>query len=189
MEVFNLTIFLCSVLLIFIILLIKIRLVIGYNDKLSVNIKFLFFNIDVLSVVKKAKKDENKKEKIEKKEKAPPEKSKSFLNILNKINKALSTNLFDFKKGIIINKLKMRLQVGIDDAKDTALICGHFYNAISAIDTLIINNFNIKDKNISITPRFNELVFALDFLLDIKASIINLMAITFLVFINIKKKN
>jgi hypothetical protein len=131
-----------------------------------------------------AKKVRKKSEK----EKNPPEKSKGLLKILFKIQKGIETNLFDLKKGIVINRLKLNLQVGIDDAKDTALLCGHIYNAVSLIDTFVVNNLNVKEKNISITPRFNEMHFELDFNCEIKASFINLLAIFILVYTNIKKK-
>ena len=173
-------------LLIFLVLLIRVRVFFSYDDSVTLKIKILFYELVILSPYKekkpkkkKEKKPEKKKEKKEteekeKKEEKPKKKSligslkdkhglPGLLSLFTDILKIATGALSGIITHMFFSRFDLDLIICSQDSAQTALTygkaCSAIYPAVSALSKLT----EFKDYNIFICPKFdgekNEIYF------------------------------
>ena len=175
-------ILLIPLILLVLLLFLKVRLCLIYEDDFSVKVKVLIFNIPLFPQKKKKtktrayskkalqKKQDRLNKKAEKKKKKqkpePPadpaeEKSKSekLKDILGLIKMVLENVMSPFGRYLKVEIIKMHITVGNDDPAKTAVMYGGICQAASYVIELLSNltNVDVKRKNsIDIRPDFFE---------------------------------
>ncbi len=170
------------------ILFVPINLVVKYNGKLKIKMKFMGIPLSIPSFnINSAKDIKNKKIKKRKKKKHSP---KNIWNTAKKIGiilKAAKKTITCVAKKIKIHSLKLILYVGDKDAAAAAIKYGQANAAIYPILSALDNISPPKKTNVKIIPDFLSEKVTADFKIDIKSSIFNLLALVILIFREYKK--
>ena len=170
-------ILLIPLILIFLLLFLKVRLCIAYENDISIGIKVLLFNIPLLPAKKKnpkprdytvkkmrkrqaaldkkaAKKKAKQLEKEQKKaaeaENAPKkDKATQIKEILELIKLVLENVMSPFGRYLKVEILKMHIVIGTPDPAKTAVVYGAVSQSVSYIIELLSNvtNVDVKKKN------------------------------------------
>ena len=176
-----------SILLFFILLLsLKVKIIIGYHDEVTLTVRVLFINVRILPKTKKksarsmsaakakrirkqaAKKAKAKKEKKEQKavqkqqqKKEKPKKSVAdILDLIEMVRKLVVAVLRRFFKHLRIDVARMKIKVATGDAALTAIA----YGAVSqAVNVLLPTLESVKNFGL---PKTTELDIGTDFLSD-----------------------
>lgn len=134
-------------LLICAILLTKIRVYICYDDTLSVYAKFWFIKFKIVpSKEKKQKTKKIKKQKKEKPDKALPEEKKEEKSIVTKLwemKSVLADVSTRFLGKLHFKFLKLRIDIGCDNAAKTALLYAGANQGVAYIIELLRNISNV----------------------------------------------
>ena len=176
---------LIPIILIVLLMFLKVRLCLSYEDDLSVKVKVLFFNLSLFPKTKKnprpkdyslkamkrkqdklRKKSLKAQKKQDKKAAAPQaegtekqDKNAKLKEILTLIRLVLDNVMSPFGRYLKVEILKMHVKVGSADPAKTALIYGGVCQAVSYIVELLSNltNVDVKNQNsISVQPDFFE---------------------------------
>lgn len=170
------------------ILFVPINLVIEYNGKLKIKMKFMGIPLSIPSFnINNTKNNKNKKIKKSNKKKHSP---KNIWNTAKKIGiilKAAKKTIPCVAKKIKIHSLKLILYVGDKDAAAAAVKYGQANAAIYPILSALDNISPPKKSSVKIIPDFLSEKVNADFKIDIKSSIFNLLALIILIFREYKK--
>lgn len=180
-----------AVFLIFLILILfaPINLIIEYKKQLKIAVKFMGIPFSINFKNKKKNKQETNivtpKKKENKKGKKKNRSQKNVLKLMGNFGKLLKIakeSIVSVAKKIKINRLRLILYIGSEDAADTAIKYGQA-NAI-VYPTLSIINTLSKPKRIlvNIIPNFPSEKIETDFKIDIKSSIFNLATLAIKLF-------
>lgn len=167
---------------------IKVRM--AYDEKFTLIVQFMFIKVNVTKLMEKFKK--KPKEEKPKKEKKPEEKTKKLFDNTNQMIALAKKALSGITKTIVFEDIDIKLSIGTDDAKSTAMLCGYAYSAAYILDPFLSENFRLEKKSIAVTPRFNVEVFDFAARVWIRARLINLIifAVSLLIaYKRIKKEN
>ncbi len=170
-------ILLIPIILLVLLMFLKVRLCLAYEDDFSVKIKVLLFNINIYprsvkkpnpkkysikALQKKQKKlGKNKTKKSQPAPNASPEKDKAtkIKEILELIKIILKNVMSPFGRYLKVEIIKMHITVGTDDPAKTAVVYGGICQLTSYIVELLSNltNVDVKKKNsIIVKPDFLE---------------------------------
>lgn len=176
---------LIPILLIVLLMFLKVRLCLSYENDLSVKVKVLFFNLALFPKTKKNPRPKNytlkalkrRQDKLNKKSlkaqkkqskkatapqsdgTAQQDKNAKLKEILALIRLILDNVMSPFGRYLKVEILKMHVKVGSADPAKTALIYGGVCQAVSYIVELLSNLTNVDIKNtnsISVEPDFFE---------------------------------
>lgn len=173
-------IFLVMVLLLALILFTPINFTLEYKKHLKIKIRFFGIPIPVFSGNKKKQHRKSRKKTTEKhSSKKDIILSIKKIGILLKSSREAISQIF---KKIKIRSLKIILRVGANDAAETAIRYGQA-NAIIYPALSIINNLSKPEKAmVNIVPNFPSEKTDIDFKVDIKSSVFNLLALAVILF-------
>lgn len=121
----------------------KIRIGAGFCEKPSVFIKILFLKLAVPSEKPKQAKEEPKEEQVGKPEKEKPQKEKAPLpkktvpEYIEIFTDALKEIVGKLKKYLYLEKYILKVDIGTEDAAQTALIYGATCTAASSLWSLV----------------------------------------------------
>ncbi len=164
------------------ILFAPIGLMVEYKDHFKIKVKFMGINIPVLTPGGNKKKIKATKARPKKEKKKPKRDVLKSIGNIGKLLKASKEAIVSIAKNIKINTLKLVLYVGAEDAAETAIKYGQasavVYPALSVINTLS------KPKNIlvNIIPNFPSEKINVDFKINLKSSIFNLIVLAITLF-------
>lgn len=131
-------------------LIMRVKVCVGYSDNFDFAAKYLFFTFRI----KEPKKGQAKQDK------KPPQKFtfqqlRDFLNLFERFWDDAQATLLKVKKKVRIDIIKIDLTVGSDDAAQTAITygeaCAVIYPVESALETLV----KVKKRQITINADFN----------------------------------
>lgn len=124
----------------------------------SLWVKYLFFKKCITKPKQKKKKEKNKD-----KEEKPPGldeykgKIGDTLSLFNELKDDVTDILkFCADKFIVIQKIDVSAEFGLDDPMDTGIVNGLLYGAIYDILGVIHNYSHIRECNVNIVPNFNK---------------------------------
>lgn len=148
--------------------MIPMNILINYEGKLTVSVKYAFFKFKLFPIASKnkRKKEHNQKKQINKKntKKTKP----AFSELVNKLGKekllkasksffkisiSFCKKLFSY---ILINNLNLNLYIGSDDAAKTALVFGGVSSIVQPLFLAIKNSDNCKCCNLDLKPVFSQ---------------------------------
>lgn len=154
----------------------------------DLELKYGFIKIKLpLSGEKQEKKPEKKPDK-EKSEPKPKKKPKKVLDIdaivsfawdsRDRIKRLIAAVLgYIIKRMIKINKLKIRLVIGLDDAMQTALVFGAVNSVIFGAVGLMDRRMRLGDHSVNLKPAFNEPHIFTEDEAEIRTCIFNALAL------------
>ena len=167
-----LTVIFSIVALFVIVLSIPLKVSVGYDDKISLSIKYLFIKLNILPTDPNKPKKE-KKPKEEKKEEPKPEEEKPKEKKPNPIMDMVKANGFDgmmeilgnlgniFKifggkllRSVVINDAYIFILVGTGDAASTAIKYGKTCQKVYPVFGFICSNNMVKKYDILVEPDF-----------------------------------
>ena len=161
-----------SIIALFVIILsIPLKVALGYDDKISLDFRYLFVKLKILPTdpnkPKKEKTPKEKKPEEPKKEEAPKEKKPNpivemakangfdgMMEVLGNLGNVL--NIFGGKllRSIVFNKADINITVGTGDAASTALKYGKTCQKIYPIMGFLCSNNVVKHHNINVSADF-----------------------------------
>lgn len=169
-QVFLTVIF--SIIALFVIILsIPLKVALGYDDKISLDIRYLFVKLKILPTdpnkPKKEKAPKEKKPEEPKKEEAPKEKKPNpivemakangfdgMMEVLGNLGNVLKIFGGKLLRSIVFNKADINITVGTGDAASTALKYGKTCQKIYPIMGFLCSNNVVKHHNINISADF-----------------------------------
>ena len=160
------------ILFFFIVLSVPVHIIIGYDDKIRVSVKYLFIKLNILPAKQKPKKE--KKPKEPKPEKAEPEKPKqpkekkpnpilemvkangydgmmTVLTNLAHILKIYGGKLF---KSVVFDEVDLYICVGTGDSAATAIKYGETCQKVFPVMGFICANNVVKKYDVNVEPDF-----------------------------------
>lgn len=157
--------------LIVLILSIPVKVSLGYDDKISLSIKYLFIKLDVLPTdpnkPKKEKAPKEKKEEPPKDETAPKEKKPNpimemvkangydgMMEILGNLGRILKKFGSSLLKSIVFDDAYIYIIVGTGDAASTAIKYGKACQKVYPLMGFICNNNIVKHYDVNVEPDF-----------------------------------
>lgn len=177
-----------KILIIFLIILIffisvKIRFDLRIeNNKLDFEVYLWRINLTNLIIKNKKVKKNDDEELI----KSPKEKRGMDIKISIKIFKEILSRIkyLKHKPKFTITNI---IEFGVEDADITAILYGHLNTIVYSIFNIISSYVNTRDSKIEIIPKYNTLLFKLQFKGILKIKIAQIIYITFL-FITLGRK-
>ena len=166
-----LTVIFIIIALFVIILSIPLKVALGYDDKISLDIRYLFVKLKILPTdpnkPKKEKAPKEKKPEEPKKEEAPKEKKPNpivemakangfdgMMEVLGNLGNVLKIFGGKLLRSIVFNKADINITVGTGDAASTALKYGKTCQKIYPIMGFLCSNNVVKHHNINISADF-----------------------------------
>lgn len=161
-----------SIIALFVIILsIPLKVALGYDDKISLDIRYLFVKLKILPTdpnkPKKEKASKEKKPEEPKKEEAPKEKKPNpiiemtkangfdgMMEVLGNLGNVLKIFGGKLLRSIVFNKADINITVGTGDAASTALKYGKTCQKIYPIMGFLCSNNVVKHHNINISADF-----------------------------------
>ena len=163
-----------SVIALFIIILsIPLNVNLGYDDKISLDIKYLFIKLKILPTdpnkPKKEKKPKEKKPEEPKKEEPQKEKVKKpnpilemvksngfdgMMEVLGNLGNVLKVFGGKLLRSIVFNKAVVNITVGTGDAASTAIRYGKICQKVYPVMGFLCNNNVVKHHDINISADF-----------------------------------
>ena len=161
-----------SIIALFVIILsIPLKVALGYDDKISLDIRYLFVKLKILPTdpnkPKKEKAPKEKKPEEPKKEEAPKEKKPNpivemakangfdgMMEVLGNLGNVLKIFGGKLLRSIVFNKADINITVGTGDAASTALKHGKTCQKIYPIMGFLCSNNVVKHHNINISADF-----------------------------------
>lgn len=161
-----------SIIALFVIILsIPLKVALGYDDKISLDIRYLFVKLKILPTdpnkPKKEKAPKEKKPEEPKKEEAPKEKKPNpivemakangfdgMMEVLGNLGNVLKIFGGKLLRSIVFNKADIDITVGTGDAASTALKYGKTCQKIYPIMGFLCSNNVVKHHNINISADF-----------------------------------
>lgn len=161
-----------SIIALFVIILsIPLKVALGYDDKISLDIRYLFVKLKILPTdpnkPKKEKAPKEKKPEEPKKEEAPKEKKPNpivemakangfdgMMEVLGNLGNVLKIFGGKLLRSIVFNKADINITVGTGDAASTALKYGKTCQKIYPIMGFLCSNNVVKHHNINISADF-----------------------------------
>ena len=161
-----------SIIALFVIILsIPLKVALGYDDKISLDIRYLFVKLKILPTdpnkPKKEKAPKEKKPEEPKKEEAPKEKKPNpivemakangfdgMMEVLGNLGNILKIFGGKLLRSIVFNKADINITVGTGDAASTALKYGKTCQKIYPIMGFLCSNNVVKHHNINISADF-----------------------------------
>ncbi len=161
-----------SIIALFVIILsIPLKVALGYDDKISLDIRYLFVKLKILPTdpnkPKKEKSPKEKKPEEPKKEEAPKEKKPNpivemakangfdgMMEVLGNLGNVLKIFGGKLLRSIVFNKADINITVGTGDAASTALKYGKTCQKIYPIMGFLCSNNVVKHHNINISADF-----------------------------------
>ena len=150
------------ILLLFALCFVKLEFFANYNESLTLKLKVLFAQFNL--VPKKPKAEKTKKSEKKEKEKKPSYLKKlsekkgvsGLLSIFVELSKLVFTTLKGLFANTVVTNFDLDIKVSGDDAADTALkygkLCGVIYSAVS----IVCNATQTKSYNLNVTPDFDD---------------------------------
>ena len=183
-----------ALVLIFLFTYIKLEVYAEKSDltgEFEVWIKYLFIKKCIMKPRKEKENKEEKKDESVKKEKSLSEykiKIGDFLKLFGKIKWDIKDILeYCTKKLIIINKIDLNIEYGLDDPMETGIANGLLYGAIYDILGFVHNYSKIESCNININPNFNKVCNRIEFRCILKLKNVHITVMTVKVLKLIKK--
>ena len=192
-------IWLCAVLLILILVLLLIflpvNLVVKYRESFDVKIKIFDFNF---SFPYKSGKIADSNDGSKDKGKNYPNglklivnllKQKGFIGSLRIFARILGSSVDAFRKlmkKVDFKKFKLLVAVGAKSALETSMRYGQVSAVVYPIASAINSVSTPKDLVVDVYPNFLQEKIAVDFEIDVKASIFSMIPIFFKLFVNLK---
>lgn len=166
-----LTVIFSIVALIVIILSIPLKVSLGYDDKISLSIKYLFIKLNLLPTdpnkPKKEKKPKEEKKEETPKEEAPKEKKPNpimemvkangfdgMMEILGNLGNILKIFGGKLLKSIVFNEAYINISVGTGDAASTAIKYGKTCQKVYPFMGFLCNNNVVKHYDINVDADF-----------------------------------
>lgn len=118
----------------------------------------------------------NKLNEAEKTEKKAEENDKFKITIGKVLELLRFIRRYVFKK-ITVKLFHLSYKFGFDDAAATGVYAGTVYSLVYSIDSYIMNNFKVKDRQISITPDFDNKQNDISVSLSLKISVFCLIVV------------
>lgn len=161
-----------SIIALFVIILsIPLKVALGYDDKISLDIRYLFVKLKILPTdpnkPKKEKAPKEKKPEEPKKEEAPKEKKPNpivemakangfdgMMEVLGNLGNVLKIFGGKLLRSIVFNKADIDITVGTGDAASTAMKYGKTCQKIYPIMGFLCSNNVVKHHNINISADF-----------------------------------
>lgn len=161
-----------SIIALFVIILsIPLKVALGYDDKISLDIRYLFVKLKILPTdpnkPKKEKTPKEKKPEEPKKEEAPKEKKPNpivemakangfdgMMEVLGNLGNVLKIFGGKLLRSIVFNKADINITVGTGDAASTAMKYGKTCQKIYPIMGFLCSNNVVKHHNINISADF-----------------------------------
>ena len=161
-----------SIIALFVIILsIPLKVALGYDDKISLDIRYLFVKLKILPTdpnkPKKEKAPKEKKPEEPKKEEAPKEKKPNpivemakangfdgMMEVLGNLGNVLKIFGGKLLRSIVFNKADINITVGTGDAASTALKYGKTCQKIYPIMGFLCSNNIVKHHNINVSADF-----------------------------------
>ena len=161
-----------SIIALFVIILsIPLKVALGYDDKISLDIRYLFVKLKILPTdpnkPKKEKAPKEKKPEEPKKEEAPKEKKPNpivemakangfdgMMEVLGNLGNVLKIFGGKLLRSIVFNKADINITVGTGDAASTALKYGKTCQKIYPIMGFLCSNNVVKHHNINVSADF-----------------------------------
>ena len=161
-----------SIIALFVIILsIPLKVALGYDDKISLDIRYLFVKLKILPTdpnkPKKEKAPKEKKPEEPKKEEAPKEKKHNpivemakangfdgMMEVLGNLGNVLKIFGGKLLRSIVFNKADINITVGTGDAASTALKYGKTCQKIYPIMGFLCSNNVVKHHNINVSADF-----------------------------------
>ena len=151
-------------LIIFLILMIRIRFLVGYAEKTKVVLKVLFFKLDLLNRKKKEKKpkkgDAKGQKKKEKQKKEPKEKGEGMIaspsDVIKLVQNVALGLLKKFYGHLRVDSSHIDITVATDDPSKTAIIYGAVCPAVYSLTEALYKNKGKKSGEFfaSVVPDF-----------------------------------
>ena len=169
-----LTVILCIIAFIVLILSLPLKVSVGYDDKISLSIKYLFIKLNILPTdpnkPKKEKKPKEKKEeppKEEKEEEKPKEKKPNpilemvkangydgMMEVLGNLGRVFKIFGGKLLKSIIFNEAYINISVGTGDAASTAIKYGKTCQKVYHVMGFICSNNVVKKYDVNVEADF-----------------------------------
>lgn len=161
-----------SIIALFVIILsIPLKVALGYDDKISLDIRYLFVKLKILPTdpnkPKKEKAPKERKPEEPKKEEAPKEKKPNpivemakangfdgMMEVLGNLGNVLKIFGGKLLRSIVFNKADINITVGTGDAASTALKYGKTCQKIYPIMGFLCSNNVVKHHNINVSADF-----------------------------------
>ena len=161
-----------SIIALFVIILsIPLKVALGYDDKISLDIRYLYVKLKILPTdpnkPKKEKAPKEKKPEEPKKEEAPKEKKPNpivemakangfdgMMEVLGNLGNVLKIFGGKLLRSIVFNKADINITVGTGDAASTALKYGKTCQKIYPIMGFLCSNNVVKHHNINVSADF-----------------------------------
>jgi nitrate reductase NapE component len=153
----------------------RVRIVVSYNNDFDVKIKYLFFTYSIKS------KQEGKTKKAKKQKETQPKKVdlKSFLDTFKRFIEPVKKLTHSFMLRLRVDMLMIKLTVCSDDAAKTAILYGGACAVIYPAAAYIEGNFKVKKDDVSVLPDFNGKDSSIEFLVIISIKLIRILAESF----------
>lgn len=162
-----------SIIALFVVILsIPLKVNLGYNDKISLSIKYLFIKLNILPTdpnkpKKEKKPKEEKKPKPEKTNEAPKEKKPNpilemvkangfdgMMEVLGNLGNVLKIFGGKLLRSIVFDKADINISVGTGDAASTAIKYGKICQKVYPVMGFLCNNNVVKHHDINIEADF-----------------------------------
>ncbi len=164
---------LLGIILFFVSLLsVPVRVTLAYDDKIRINVKYLFIKLDILPAgPKKAKQPKKPKEpkppEEPKKEEAPKEKKPNpilemvkanghdgMMTVITNLGSVLGTYGGKLFRSIIFDRLDLDITVGTGDSAATAIKYGQICQKVFPVMGFICSNNLVRKYDINVEPDF-----------------------------------
>ena len=89
---------------------------------------------------------------------------------------------------IIIEKIKLDIIIGLEDASKTGIVSGVIWALLGNLDSFISNNFKVLDKKFFVKPDYTEEALKINFLCIISTRIVHIIVVGFILAITGIKK-
>jgi len=166
---------LAVLLFILLLLLCPLSVKIEIGEQYKAYVGYLFIKYDLLKERDKQKKQ--KKQEKPQKEKPKPESVTKTLKSFSELLDIFAKDAAKLLKKLVLNRLKLTLGVGGEDAAVTALEFGAINAAVYPLVGLISSQIKIKKTDINIYPRYN---LEWEIYLNIKISILPIFVLSYL---------
>ncbi|MBQ7118346.1 MAG: DUF2953 domain-containing protein [Clostridia bacterium] len=154
------------------VLSIPVRVILAYDDKIHVSVKYLFLKFDVLPLgpkkEKKPKAPKEPKPKEEKKPDATPKEKKpnpilemikanghdGMIDVISNLGRVLGTYGGKLFKSVVFNRLELDISVGTGDSAATAVKYGQTCQKVFPVMGFICSNNLVRKYDINVEPDF-----------------------------------
>ena len=145
-----LTIILISLLLLIFLLFTSVHIDLSYEKKYVLTVKY-----GLITVYKNQEKGYNDKGKVENTDKVELE-LKKIKSVITKAKRILQELRSTAKKHFVIKSITIKYSFGFDDAAITGMFSGVAYSVIYSLMGYVDSNFNLKNKEVLISPDFDN---------------------------------